>query len=199
MKNIAVEKARVRVARAAAALERISNSSGFETFSEAWTDFLLAANSIFSIIEKGAANDAKSRQWYGCKKKQGRQDPLVRYMVQARNADEHGIEPVAEHVPGHVAFGKGGESVHIEKLSIRNGELVNAEIHPVNGRLPTVEIQNPHPRLMPVIDDRYGIQQFDLPTEHLGSKIADVSPRTLARLMMDYVTDLVNEAEGYIR
>ncbi len=192
MKKAAIQKSRIRLARANQALDKLCKSQNFDAFSEAWTDFLLAANSIFSILEKGALSDATTKQWFFSKKKQARKDPLVRYMVQARNADEHGIEPVAEPVPGHIAIGVGGESVYIKSLTIGGGH-VRGEILPVEGRFPTVEIQNAHPRLITVKDDRFG-DSFDPPAEHLGKKLSDASPLTVATLMMRYLSGLIDEA-----
>jgi hypothetical protein len=198
MKKIAVEKAHNRVERATAAFDRIAHSDNFASFAEAWTDFLLAANSVFSILEKGAKESPHSRQWYGGKKKQGRDDELVRYMAQARNADEHGIEPVVEHDPGYFAIGDPGEHVVIQGLTA-NSSGISGTLIPVDGKYPTITIKPAHPKLIPVFDDRFGGQWFDPPTMHLGQKLSDVSPLAAAEMMLKYVSDLVEEAQRYVR
>ncbi|MEC5290153.1 hypothetical protein VSX64_05105 [Aurantimonas sp. C2-6-R+9] len=199
MKKVAVEKARGRVNRAASAMNGLEKSADFASFSIACTDFLLAANSVFSILEKGAKDNATSRQWYGGKKKQCRQDPLIRYLVQARNADEHGIEPVAVHAPGSFAIGAPGESVLLSNITVNAAGHTTALVHSVGGKLPTVEVQPPHPKLVAVYDDRFGGEWFQPPTKHLGMKLPSATPLPIARLMVRFLTNLVDEAASYIR
>ncbi len=85
----------------------------------------------------------------------------------------------------------------MEGVSIQNGQLTG-RILPVDGKLPTVEIHNPHPKLVAVFDDRFGGEWYQPPYEHLGSKLPDSAPLTIARLLMKYVSNLVDEAESYI-
>jgi hypothetical protein len=174
MKKIAVDKARDRLRKAGTILRRVADTKTFPEFQSAWTDFLIALNTITFVLEKGASSNAQSRQWYGGKKKIGRKDPLLRYLHQARNADEHGLEPVAEHRPGHIAIGVGGESVHIRSLTFSAGQITGS-FDPVDGKLPTIHVAAPHVALITVSDDRHG-EKFDPPKEHLGETFLDTSP-----------------------
>ena len=45
---------------------------------EAWTDFLLAASTIYTKLEQGAKTSGQSAAWFGRKKKQRRDDPVLR-------------------------------------------------------------------------------------------------------------------------
>lgn len=195
MKKAAIDKSEIRVKRAEAALERIAAAPDFNSFSEAWTDFLLASVSILSILEKGSQVNPTSKQWYYSTKKAGRKDPLVRYIVQARNADEHGIEAVVTHVPGGLGIGKNGESVHIERMSSDENGNMTIHLRPVDGKLPTVEVRNAHPKLVTVYDDRFG-DAFDPPAEHLGHPLPDTSPYTVASKMMAYLEQVMTEARS---
>lgn len=195
MKQAAIGKAEIRMKRAKTALDRISKAGDFNEFSEAWTDFLLASVSILSILEKGAHVNPTSKQWYYSTKKAGRKDPLVRYIVQARNADEHGIEAVVTHVPGGVEIGKNGEPVHVKRLFWDEDGRMIVHLQPVNGKVPTVEVKTAHPKLVKVHDDRFG-DAFDPPAEHLGQPLPDTSPYTVASKMMAYLERVMTEARS---
>jgi hypothetical protein len=198
MKKIAIDKAQARLAKARESLARVDASRNFAEFESAWTDFLTATNSIYSVLEQGAKHDPRSRQWFGGKKNERRKDALLSYLHQARNADEHGIEPVAKRNPGHIAIGRHGEAVHIKELIVGSDGQFRGEFIPVNGRLPTIEIANPHAELVTVRDDRFG-DSFDPPTEHLGLILADRSPLGVARLGFAYHAALVDAAASLMR
>jgi hypothetical protein len=91
----ALLKAQQRFDRARHARGMISAVLDFEGFEACWSEFLTAGNGVHTALEKGAKDSPKSRQWFGGKKRERREDPLLSYMHQARNADEHGLEPVA--------------------------------------------------------------------------------------------------------
>jgi hypothetical protein len=53
--------------RAKAALEAMEGSEKLEDIESAWSDFLTAANRIFSKLEQGAKATEKSMGWFGQK------------------------------------------------------------------------------------------------------------------------------------
>jgi hypothetical protein len=161
MKQTAIEKGQNRLAKAQECLTRIERAKNFPDFESAWSDFLLALNTIHTALEQGAKDDAKSNQWYGGKKKERRNDPLLRYLHHARNADEHGLLPVAEHKSGNLAINSPGEP---------------NEFFPSGGSpFPAIKITPPHVVLITVIDERYH-DKFDPPIEHLGIPLSNTSP-----------------------
>jgi hypothetical protein len=68
MKQAAIDKARSRFEKATECVTRIERSGYFAEFESAWTDFLLAANVIWSALEQGVKDTPQSRQWFGGKK-----------------------------------------------------------------------------------------------------------------------------------
>jgi len=198
MKKAAIDKAQKRLLKARESFKRILSSINFSEFESAWTDFLLATQGIHSALELGAMTNPQSRQWYGGKKNERRKDPLLQYLHQARNADEHGIEPIARHNPGHIGIGVGGETVHIDKLIIDGSGNMTAKFHPVDGKFPTVEFAQPRAELVTVVDSRFG-DSFDPPKEHLGTAVNDSSPAGVARVGLSYYEALVEEADKLIK
>ena len=63
MKQIAIDKARKRLAKASVCLERIEASRSFGEFESAWTDLLIALDDIHTVLQQGAKTNPQSRQW----------------------------------------------------------------------------------------------------------------------------------------
>lgn len=96
MKLEAIKQAGERLDRAERAFEELKAADNYGDAEQAWSDFLLAANSFFSKLEQGAKGNGKSDAWFGRKVNQRRTDPTLRYIRAARHSDEHGIERVTE-------------------------------------------------------------------------------------------------------
>jgi hypothetical protein len=194
MEQIAVDKARRRLEKATGCVKRMEDSRSFSEFESAWTDFLIALNSIHAALELGAKTNPQSRQWYGGKKTMRRKDPLLSYLHQARNADEHGIEPIAAHKPGGVKIGAGAQLSVIAKTVVNRGKA-SIKFHPIEG--PGLVIIPPSAELIPV-RNQFG-NVFAPPTQHLRSILPDVSPLAIARIGFKYHEALVQAASRRIR
>ena len=197
MNKAGVEKARIRLADANVAFDEVQAARDFASFRAAWSRFLIACNGIAAILESSARKDPRSRQWFGGKMKARPKDELLSYMHQARNVEEHGIEPVAEQDPGSLTIGGASGGGIIRKIGFGPGKLV-LELDRWHGDLPQVTYVPPHVRLIPVVDDRYGTT-FKVPEFHLGQRIGDSSPRTMGALWLSYSAALIDEAKTYIR
>ena len=87
----AILKAGRRLEAAKNQIARVDASKTFEEFEEAWYFFLVVANNVQTVLEKGAKSSPQSRQWFGNKKKQRKNSLTLQYLFQARNDDEHGL------------------------------------------------------------------------------------------------------------
>jgi hypothetical protein len=90
----AIDQAKSRLSRAEKALAALSAAKAIEEAEAAWTDFLIAAATIYSKLEQGAKGSGRCEGWFGQKKKARKDDQLLRYLHFARNSNEHGIERV---------------------------------------------------------------------------------------------------------
>jgi hypothetical protein len=195
MNTEAIIKAERRFAKAQDAFDRVRRSTCWDEFEPAWSDLLLAGNSIYSVLEQGAKTDPQSRQWFGGKKKQRRADTLLQYMHQARNADEHGILAVAEHVEGRQSIPSYGRPVVIRNLLVTPQGIQNLDGEFLDDGSPLhVVTELPHARLVTVTDERFGLR-FDPPEEHLGARIATPSPKSVGELWLAYLGRLIEEAK----
>ena len=193
MRLVAVAKARMRLEVASEAIRALEVAEGHEVFGKAWMTFLLAANGVHSSLEQGAKSNPQSRQWFGQKKNERRRDPLLQYLHQARNADEHGLEPIIEHVGGRVKIGDGIHGGGVRRVSFDSQGYATVVKDPTYPNT-HIEVVQPHPILSTVYDARYG-NRYAPPREHLNQPLRDLSPIGLAVLSVEYISGLIQEAE----
>jgi hypothetical protein len=194
----AVEQAKGRLQRAEKALQRLKDASSYDEAEEAWSDFLLAAAAIYSKLEQGSKSKGKSSGWFGRKKKERKDDLLLRFLHHARNSDEHGIERVAERGGNQTDISTGEPLKFNERreklLTVRDGTTREIKFENLKAYL-----YGPSLIMIRVHDRRYG-DYCDPPTEHMGKTI-DLDDNSLigvAALGITYLTTLVAEAETLI-
>ncbi len=199
----AVKLASERLSKAERALLRLESADKFVAAEEAWADFLLAINSIYSKLEQGAKVNGKSLSWFGRKKNERRKDPLLRYLHFARNSDEHGIEKITEnHVSGSIG-----------DIRPKFNERHRITIHKVDQTTwePTGErskgiFPGSHIKCVRVFDSRFG-DHCDPPLDHFGDPILipenpEISgaeyPDVLAETALPYLRRMIDEAKSLI-
>jgi hypothetical protein len=173
MKREAVDKAKKRMKDALDYFMALDGEMTYEQFEQRWSSFLNAINRAFLAIEAGARDNARTRTWWSKKKHEWKKDPLLQYLHQARNADEHGLEPLSKMAPGYFTANP-PPGINPKSVS--------------------------HPRLVPVRNDRFG-DVFDPPVEHLGQNLHPEEiglPWDAAAMAMGYHSRLIIEAETYI-
>lgn len=187
----AVEQAAIKLAKAEAAIARLLSADNYQTAEDGWMDFLQAASTVYSKLEQGAKGAGKSRTWFGLKKKQRRDDPLLRYLHFARNAEEHGVEPVTERDPasGERALGFGKREDFIGEIRDASGTVVAKDL--------VVAMFGPTIRLVRAHDRRFG-DFCDPPASHLGQRIQfhDLRPGEVGKLGLTYLRMLIDEARA---
>lgn len=193
MDKAAVIKAEGRLRLATKHANAISACKSHDEFADTWYQFLVTYKNVYTALEQGAKASPQSRQWFGAKKIERRDDPLLQYLFQARHADEHGIESVTQFVPGSVAIGvrKPGFSGSVRiNGSLETGMLVES----MDGKPVLVEHTNPHSRLVAVTGR--GPVVYPVPVEHQGKPLPDPFPATLAGLAVAYLSALVEDARS---
>jgi hypothetical protein len=192
MKQIAIDKARKRLQQASDRLEQAKASSNYDEFESAWGYFLVSLDRVRSSLKAGAKHNPTSRQWFGGWEKKAAKDPLLAYLQEARNTDEHTTEPIATHFPGGVNVEAGGQlSLNIvsdpeRKLGFRLEPIIS----------PGITIVPAHAKLVS-LTNRFK-ETFALPTEHLGATLADTSPVAVGALAITYYADLIAQAQRFV-
>ncbi len=210
---LAKAQSRLRVAQRAVADLRSSND--YHDFSDHWYVFLHAAKAIYTTLEQGAKATAQARQWFGAKNQDRKNDGLLRYITEARNDDEHGIEAVTEYVPGSAKLGvnrPGSSRAMVDQFGNRFSDPIGPDatvynipnltdpsqipqLHALDGKPIFNEVTTPKVKLINV-RDRSG-RTYAPPSNHLGQAILDPEPVIVADLTVNYLKVLLEEAEGF--
>lgn len=197
MDKKAIAKAQSRFRVAEKAISDFAKCQNFDAFDDCWYTFLTAAKNIYTVLEQGAKSSAQSKQWFGAKAAERRNDPLLQYVYQSRNDDEHGLERVTERVPGKLMIGKkmpgSSGSMSVSLKTGRHGEVVDFKATAHDGKPIIIEEILPHVKLIKVTTR--GVT-FSPPQEHKGAPLADTSPVFVAKLSLDYLSSLIKEAEA---
>jgi hypothetical protein len=176
MRKAAVGKARDRLASARARLVELESSKDYNAARRCWYDFLLPSNAVFSVLEQGAKGQNKSAPWFGSKRRERRDDPLLRYVHHARNADEHNVPSVTELDRQKVVMVEDGKPIaEIRDVVGNKGTFysLSADPSPNLTKINEMRVYPDRAKLIRVYDS--GVW-YDPPSEHLGLQIEDNGP-----------------------
>lgn len=199
MDTNAIDQAKARLRKAEKSLELLKAAEAYDEAEEAWSDFLLATSTIYSKLEQGSKSKGTSAGWFGRKKKERKDDPLLHYLHQARNSDEHGIERVAERGGNQIDITDSHEPLRFNErrrktFNIYDGQTRKLKFENVEGI-----VAGPCLQMIRVHDRRFG-NFCDPPESHLGNPISDQDRHlvSIAEMGLRYLIALINEAEQLI-
>ena len=156
------------------------NATSLDEFESAWRLYLNAIEKLWQKVECCCQHIYSTFQpWQGAYCNLRKKDMLLRYLKQARHADNHSLQDVTKIQPGQRKFRfanpRGG---YIKRMEIRNGEVFHYEGDPM-----IVDETPPHPVAVPVKNRG---QWFNPPTSHLGNAVASHHPVLLAELGLKF-------------
>jgi len=199
MDQAAVSAALNCLERAKEALASLENGGSFDKMEGAWTDFLVMANRVYVKLEQGAKVSGKSKAWFGRKKSERRNDPLLSYIKNARDADEHGLARITERTSGSIGV-NATEGVpwsgHIKSTEIGAEISLHSD---APGASATFSITPPNVRLVEVVN--YG-DRYPAPTTHMGNPVpnpvlnAYPHPVAVGQLAVSHLDALIAEARA---
>lgn len=186
---MSLDAAKKELAAAKRALASMKTAPSFDVFEEEWRDLLNCLEKLWNKVERGCQHERDSFQpWQGKYSSQRKKDMLLRYLKQARDADNHSIQEVAEVKPGHRTMNfvnpMGG---YIEHMEIRNGEVVNYRGDPM--------IVADHPPTVEVVKVKNSGNWYNPPTSHLGKSVKSKHPVLLGELGIQFYEGFLNEAD----
>lgn len=213
MKRVAIEKANSRLRVAQKALADLKSCRTFEEFSDAWYVVLTSSKNIYTVLEQGAKGAAQSMQWLGAKKQIRKSDPLLQYMFEARNDDEHGLGSSVALRPELHEIGVAGPGFS-SLIRLDGGPFSNVviagsgtavafsggppppglRVTPLDGK-PVQVRRTPATTILVPVNAR-GDRTYDPPTHHFGQQLHDTSPIAVAELNVAYLSNLLDEAFG---
>ena len=213
MDKAAVEKAKGRLRVARKALAELKSSRTFSDFSDSWYVVLTSSKNIYTVLEQGAKSSPQSMQWFGAKKQIRKSDPLLQYMFEARNDDEHGLGSAVQLKPELHEIGVAGPG-YSNAVRLDGGPFSNVVIQgcgtavafeggppppdlritPLDGKPVRVRRTPATTTLIPIA--ARGDRVYAPPTHHLGQRLQDASPVAVAELNIAYLESVLGEAEA---
>ena len=191
----AIEKAEKRLRLAITHANELPNSKSFTEFADHWYQYLVAFNNVLTLLKKGAKAAPSSRQWFGKKEAERRQDQLVQYLFQARDDDEHGIGSVLTFTPAKAFFisdNAGDSSITlIDNDGSASGTM---NIKSTDGKRVRVRLEIAQTALSKVTGR--GPVEYLPPRIHNGKLLTDNSPAAVANLGIAYLETVIREAKG---
>jgi hypothetical protein len=190
MQKKAIDAAKSEWERAEEFADVVAKSDSFPEVEAAWKSFLIHSKRVSTKLEQGAKTDGKSNAWWGRKVHERKTDPLLCYLWHSRNADEHTLQEIAE----------------LKDLSVKQVEPSQEELdafheamakqpHPY-APLALLEIVPRHVKLLDVVDSG---RAYPVPQEHRGNKLDNTSPGAVAKLALNYLKEVLQEADGLAR
>lgn len=187
-----------RLEKARLALQRLEQTKDPVETESAWSDLILAASSIYSKLEQGSKITGSAVGWYGRKSHERKNDPLLSYLLHARNADEHGIKDITRVAKGEgqIRFYEPFDPAKLEgkKLIIGRDPLGNLVLGKSSDAPFSVEVHNEPTCVLVPVKDR-GVS-YQPPTTHLGQQLDDTTPLAVGRLAVLYLEALINDARA---
>ncbi len=153
----------------------------------AWLEFLRSASRFYSTLSTASKVSGKAKAWFGRQKSIRRTDPLLSYIHQARNAEEHGLRhitvrdstQVVLHPGSEVWLRSDGKQWHIENAS--------GDYRPSHDVVALVTVTN----------EEYG-DTFDPPTISQAGVLREMTPLEVANVASERFEALFVEARSVV-
>lgn len=167
----------------------MKNAQSFADFEEHWKNLL---HQVERCWTKASSKYGSLSNWRAFRDKYEslrRNDPLLAYMKNARDADEHTVDDIVSHEPGGIGINPAeGNSLYIERMEINRG-LISIE-SPQRIRVDFIPGKT---KLLPV-NKRDGT--YAAPTSHLGDAIDPDNVADVAERAIGFYEKVLDEAES---
>jgi len=201
MREAALSQARALLGRAKNALARLKGSQSFEEAQEAWDQFLHTAHRVYPKLRAGA-HETQSWAWFMRKLDDRKTDPLLEYLHQARNSDEHRLDSALLRNPASLLIQAHRGSVQVDQVQLTaDGWHIGWRAVDQDAYI-TVSRHLAHLELMPVKNaNRHTKVEtiYPVPKSHRGKPIGGKSAYIVGTLAIIYLEDLLVEAESLLR
>lgn len=180
---------RAELRAASRAIDSMKLADSMETFESEWREFLTCLEKVWNKTERTCQPQRnKFQPWQGRFEALRKKDMLLRYLKQARDADNHSIQDMTEIKPGEMTLEFANPvGASIQHLEIRGGQVVSYQGDPL-----IQKTTPPHPIAVRIQNN--GVW-YNPPTSHLGLPVPNLHPITLAGLGLAFYSDFVDQVE----
>lgn len=187
-----IDKSWAQLKKAESFIEKMANSTSLDEYEEYWKDFLHNLERAWNKVTNQLNKSPKYQGWVerGRTEKLRRKDQLLSYLINARGAEEHSVSDISKQQSGGIGINPAfGNSLHINKLEINNGQISIDSNQPIRidfipGKVELLEVENRG-------------RKYEVPCSHLGEKIATNDPIEIAKLGIAFYEEYFKKAEKH--
>ena len=187
--------ARKELRRAQDALSVLGTARDVNSLEASWVNVLRYLERFWNKANAEMKRHPKWQGWpeRGHIERERKKDPLLSYVHNARGAEEHGIAEIADKKLGSLGINPAfGNSLYIEKLTIRQGQIS--------------ELQSPQPIRIDVTPATFTLRPvenrgaiYPVPSTHAGKALAGVDPLSIATAAVTYYANVLSRIESAFR
>ncbi|WP_448144575.1 hypothetical protein [Pseudomonas silesiensis] len=184
------EQPHIELRKAKDSLEEMKASTSLEVMEESWKAYLHRIERTWNRVLHHYGKSPKWSGWQATVLKQRKSDPLLSYLINARGCDEHTGDDIVSRTPGRLSIRAGDDGpLYIKSLSINKGEIS----YRGSGKA-VFEFTSEAVVLKSILNRG---REYHPPTEHLGAPILSVSMIEIAKLGLDFYSDLIDRVEHF--
>ncbi len=180
MSHEVLKHPRAELRAAARSLDGMRSAKSLDVFEAEWKVFLACLEKVWNKVERSCQSiRSRFEPWQGTYHRLRKKDMLLRYLKQAREADNHSIQDFTKIEPGSRSIRfvnpRGG---YINHMEIRGGEITTYEGDPI-----LVEDKAPQPVAVSVKNNG---EWFNPPTSHPNSQLQIITRLHLLNLGLNF-------------
>ena len=173
-------------------VEKMKRARSLAELEELWKPYLRHLDRTWNKAEAHFSRSPKWSGWQGKYLKERSKDPLICYLVQARNIEEHSIDEITEKRDGFLGVDPAGPG-QILRFSLQTG--ANGEIVNFKANTPArITFSPSHVALLPVSNRG---RVYQPPTSHLGDPINPNDIIAIATIGIQFYSGFLFAAESF--
>lgn len=175
-------ESRIRIAETA--LSAMQSATNFATLADQWFIYLFSWKGVFTAFDEAVVSQP-AKDWLADLRKEYRRDPLLHFLYEARNAEEHGLAMSAQHAQFTGLY-----------AVIPGQRIEMGAIGPIDAdtKLPLkLEMWQGPGAVLNAVKDRKG-REVGCPLAFRGVSFPDFGPIPPARAGLDWISKAVEDA-----
>jgi len=182
---------REKLTEASFSINMMEKATDRVQYEQAWSNFVDAIQEFWvRFFDEGKKKFSNFQPWAG--RNYPKRDPLIKYLVEARNLSQHSVlhlkweAPRLELAPGF--------SGHIKRIKFYPNGMQDIDSTPAHASVSDAEfVYAKSTPSLPSIINNHG-QNILPPTSHLEKSLDDQSPVTVAKIGLNFYIDIHNKA-----
>lgn len=191
LKMLKTDAPSAEIKRASAAIDEMRVSADLDVYEENWKEYLRRIERSFNKVQAYYSKSPKYSGWIGKYTKLRKDDPLLRYLTNARGADEHTVADISARSAGGVAFNPPAGS---NTLVLKNFRISEGVIYADAPNGVSISFIPEKVRLL-AVKNRGVI--YDVPHSHLGEAVDPFDVVGVAEYGLKFYSSVISEAEAF--